>query len=210
MKKLIVQSAVLSRFSNKQTVMVDTVTGNKNSGSIISGEIKSLIKSLFKVESVHVYIMDHGSEIVIGREKETLMVGVPLGLSKDKVIAQVSEYLMDNKRSLVFRFIRFLGGLLKITKLSKYADAIVGVVEIVVDLFIFKEKQLGPKAGMGFKTDSAGHSMGASSDAIMVSHTNSNFTGKFSCPVNSDDYDRPLSDVRRLQTFKNSNHSHEK
>lgn len=204
MKNLIVQSAVMSRFSNKQVVVSGLLNGSSTSGVIINSDFKDLIKDLFKVESVHVFILRDSNVIKVSRKNGTLMVGVPMGITKDKLIAQISDYLMNNKRSLVFRVIRFLGKLLKFTKLSKYADAIVGVVEVVVDLFIFKEREGSDP--IGFKNHSSGNTMGIASHVSVVDCDPNNFMGKFSSPISVSDYDKPISSVRRLQTFKTFNH----
>jgi hypothetical protein len=204
MKNLIVQSAVMSRFSNKQVVVSGLTSGNSTSGAIISSDFKELIKDLFKVESVHVYIVRDSNQIQVSRQNETLMVGVPVGITKDKLIAQISEYLMNNKRSLLFRVVRFLGKLLKFTKLSKYADAIVGVVEVVIDLFIFKERD--NSSSIGFKNHSSGSALDSVPHVSVVDCDPNHFVGKFSSPICVTDYDKPISSVRRLQTFKTFNH----
>jgi hypothetical protein len=203
MKNLLIQSAVMSRFSNKQSVAIGMANGNKNAGSIIDGDLRDLIKALFKVESVHVYMLTDGNEVVVDRSNGTLMVGIPYGITKDKVVAQISKYLTENKRSLVFRVVRFLGSLLGFTKLSKYADAIVGVVEVVLDLFIFKERYNGEVHIGQRRSPVLEDSVGVSAHGPVVNSNHDYTLGKLLHSKDLSDYDKPLSSVFRSEIEKN-------
>lgn len=203
MKNLIIQSAVMSRFSNKQSVAIGVANGNKNAGSIINGDLRDLIKALFKVESVHVYMLTEGEQVIVDRSNGTLMVGIPYGINKDKVIEQISKYLTENKRSLVFRVVRFLGSLLGLTKLSKYADAIVGVVEVVLDLFIFRERHNGP-VNIGQRRSTVFEdSLDTSAHGPVVNSNHDYTLGKLLHGKDVSDYDKPISSVFRSEIKKN-------